>query len=109
MIDEEMKQKAEEGMKKLAKDIERDKLIDSFLKFVPFAFVLIIGFLLGTVVMMVNQSPAQQVSSECALRNTAQIYWIPSLITQQDLNENVVGIPICIPIDKNTGQRVKMG
>jgi len=107
MTDEELKQKADDGIKQ----IKRRMLQDSVIKFMPFAFVLVFGFLLGAIAGNIATNSTQDISlpSECALRNTAQIYWIPSLITQQDLNENVVGIPICIPIDKNTGQRVKMG
>lgn len=108
MVDDELKQKADEGIKQ----IKRKMFEDSLVKFFPFAFVLIFGFLIGTIVgitFLSNNSDQSVTIGECALRNTDQIAWIPSLVTQADLNENVVGVPICVPIDKNTGQRVKMG
>jgi len=107
MTDEELKQKADEGIKQ----IKRWMLEDSFIKLMPFAVVLVLGFLLGAIAGNIATNSTQDISvpSECALRNTAQISWIPSLVTQTDANENIVGIPICIPFDKNTGQRVKMG
>ena len=107
MVDEELKQKAEEGIKKLAKDIERNKLIDSFVKIIPFAFVLIVGFLLGTVVVSFNHQDSVSIPNECFLRNTPAIHWYPSMVTQMDANGNVVGIPICMPFDVKTGQRIK--
>lgn len=95
----------------VGKPTERKKE-EIYVKYFPFVFVLIFGFLIGTIfgVAFLGGSNHQIVAqNECSLRNTDQIIWIPSLVTQSDLNENVVGIPVCIPFDKNTGNPVKMG
>lgn len=107
MVDEELKQKADEGIKQ----IKRKMFEDSIMKFMPFVCVLVIGLLVGVIfgIGLTNSMQDATIPNECALRNTDQIAWIPSLVTQSDLNENVVGIPVCIPFDKNTGNPVKMG
>ena len=45
--------------------------------------------------------------TECDLRSTQEIRWMPNMIIQEDSNGNVFGSPNCIPIDRITGERVK--
>jgi len=76
--------------------------------------ILLIGFGIG---QYLPRSSSQLDSStmaeltlagtECALRSNDVYAWIPSIVPQEADNGNLIGIPVCVPIDKNTGQRVK--
>ena len=46
-------------------------------------------------------------NSECLMRSTDTILWFPSMVTQVDSQGNISGIPVCIPLDRKTGQRLK--
>ena len=79
-------------------------------KALPLILMVILGFLVGFSFQMVfigDLNEQVSVPSECALRNTNEVMWNPSIITQSDGNNNVVGIPICLPFDRATGQRIK--
>jgi hypothetical protein len=77
--------------------------------------ILLIGFGIGQYVPrnttdsvnLENISNVVYSGTECSLRSTPSVVWIPNMIVQSDADGNITGVPICIPIDRNSGFRIK--
>lgn len=95
----------------------KEGLSPSFLIGVGFVIVLIfsLGFFVGNYFQnnefSLNENTLIKVvyaGTECDLRSTNEIKWIPNMIIQQDSNGNIFGSPNCVPINRITGERVKI-
>lgn len=110
-VDADLKKKADEGIAGIKKDL----FVDSVIKFAPLVIILLLGFLLGTTMsshfnsdkVLDNMSSMVYAGSECSLRSNSSVVWIPDMVVQYNNDGNITGIPVCVPVDRNSGLRVK--
>lgn len=65
------------------------------------------GYASGTQQTTESEARLMYSGTECSLRSNEKILWLPDIVLQKDASNNLIGIPSCIPYDRNTQKRIE--
>lgn len=66
-----------------------------------------IGYSSGTQQTTESEARLMYSGTECSLRSNEKILWLPDIVLQKDASNKLIGIPSCIPYDRNTQKRIE--
>lgn len=95
------------------KEKKTDKSIMFLIIFVIIIFLIssigsyYIGYSTGTQQTTESEARLMYSGTECSLRSNEKILWLPDIVLQKDASNNLIGIPSCIPYDRNTSKRIE--